>query len=900
MLKGRQREIGTLTGLLDEARAGRGSALIVRGEAGIGKTALLEHAAQTGSAMRLLRATGVEFEMGLPFSGLHQLLAPLSGRLGRLPDRQREALETAFGLRSADAPDRLMVAMATLTLISEIAEERPVLCLVDDVQWLDEASAKALAFAARRIAAEPVAMLLGLRDPVRIPELDSLPSLTVPELSDSDARALLTAALHAPLDEPIRDRIVAEARGNPLALLELTVGIRPGEMAGGFGLPVRGGAMEELFRRRLDDLPDPTRLLLLTASAEPLGDPLLLWDAVRRLGLDVAAAAPAEDAGLLEIDARVRFRHPLVRSAAYRSASPSQRRAVHKALAEATDPALDPDRRAWHRAQAAAGPDEDIAADLAAAADRVRMRGGLAATAAFLERSAHLTTDPSTRLTRLLAAAGVKLDAGAPDDAVALLAHVDEAVLSPMAQAQVETLRGRIAFAVRRGMDASAPLLRAAQRVEPLNARLAREIHLDALFASVLAGHLGGDIDTAVQAARAAVPAPHPPTVVDVLLDGLTLILTGDRPVGAALVRQALAEGDDAMWARRVQMVGALAFEVWDVDSYVSILNRQISRARTLGALTLLPQALSTVAGAHLRLGQLHTAASLLDQATELVAATGTAPSYPHLTLAAWQGDSATEDMVGAAVKDATARGEGLLVAFAHFALAIHRNGHGDYTGALAAAEYASSHLVLVFKGAASRELVEAATRADAPDIAQQAFADLRETTQASTTDFAAGTEHLCAGLITHGAQADHHYQAALEALTASGCLGDLERARLLYGEWLRRQGRRSEARKQLREAHEALTAMGAEGFAQRAARELGATGERARKRAAGDTDRLTAQELAIARQVAAGATSKEIAAELFVSPRTVDAHLRNIFRKLSITSRRQLRGMPLDDLAHA
>jgi len=897
MLHGRQREIHALDELLSGLARGRGGALVVRGEAGIGKTALLDRAVDGALRMRLLRATGVEFEMGLPFSGLHQLLWPLLSRLGDLPVPQRQALEVAFGQREGAAPDRVMIGMATLTLLSESAQQRPVLCVVDDAQWLDPASAYALAFAGRRLDAEPVVMLLALREPVRVRDLEPLPSLHLDGLPDADARALLAAVLHVPLDEKVRDRVVSESRGNPLALLELARAAGLGTLAGGFGVPVHGGgAIEDLYRERIMELPADTRRLLVVAAAEPLGDPVLLWGAARQLGIDVEAAGPAEDADLVEIDVRVRFRHPLVRSAAYRSASVSQRRVAHGALAAVTDPGTDPDRRSWHRALAATGPDEGLAAELVDCAVRVQTRGGLAAAAAFLEHAVALTPGPAERLARLLLAAEAKLVAGAPQDALGLLDSVDEAVLGPLQLAQVETLKGRIAFAVQRGMDAPAPLLRAAKRMEALNPALARAIHLDALVAVILVGSLGGVAPRhAAQAARDAVRPVGAPTGVDLLLDGLALLLTGDRREGVALLQRALSEASDDTWTRRIQLAAAMAWEVWDLDSYIRILNQQIQQARQIGSLISLPEALSTLAAAYLRRGDFRVAASMLEQARALVAVTGTAPSYPHLTLAAWSGDPGTDELVEEAIKDGTARGEGLFVAYAHFALALYRNGRGDYSAALAAAQFADAHIDVIFKGVALRELIEAAARTGDREAAEAAVAQLQELTSAAGTDFARGTQEVCAALVTDSAEAEHHFLAGLEALHRSGCLADHARAQLLYGEWLRREGRRTDARRHLREAHTALAEMGAEGFAQRAARELSATGERPRRRSPATADQLTAQELAIARLVATGATSKEVSAELFVSPRTVDAHLRNIFRKMGITSRRQLRGVRLD-----
>ncbi|MEU9385999.1 LuxR C-terminal-related transcriptional regulator [Streptomyces sp. NPDC048279] len=899
MLQGRGRETKEIADLLGAARTGRGGTLVVRGPAGIGKTALLDWALGAAPDFRLLRATGIEFEMELAFAGLHQLLAPLLDRLPRLPGPQREALETAFGRLDGAVSDRLLVGMAVLTLLSEAAEEQPVLCVVDDAQWLEQATMQALVFAARRIAAERVVLLLGLRDPVQAPELDRLPTLSVGPLPDSEARELLAGAVHAPLDNQVRDRIIGEARGNPLALLELAPAKNPAELAGGFGLLLHGDdTIEDLYRRRLTEVPAETRRLLLAAAAEPLGDPVLLWRAAEQLGIRVTAAAEAEKAGLLEIDARVHFRHPLVRSAVYRLASPEERRTVHRALAEVTDARLDPDRQAWHRAQAAYGPDEDVAAELVRSAGRARARGGVAAAAAFLERSMVLTPDANDRLERLLAAAEAKLEAGIPDKAAELLGTADDTAMNPLLCARAEVLRGRIAFAVQRGADAPSLLLRAAQRLEPLAICLARETHLDALYAAISVGTLGEDAQAFAASARAVAPPPGALRTVDLLLDGLALVLTGERRKAVPMLRQAVSDPTDDVWAVRPHIASLVSLELWDLQPYRAVLKHQIDSARATGAITSLIPALGTLAGASLPTGKCRSAEGLLDESDELAAATGNIPLvYPRLHLAALRGDGAqATKLINTTIDDATARGEGLLVAYGNFTMALLRNGLTDYVGAYDAARLAVDQLQFGFLGLALRELVEAAAYAGRPEEAAAALARLREHTLVAGTDWALGIGSSCSALLADGEAADHYHRNALHHLSDSGCDADLARAGLLYGEWLRREGRRLEARRYLRAAHELLSAMGAAGYASRAAHELRATGERVRSTSPEAQNELTPQELHVAHLVAKGKTSKEIAAELFVSPRTIDAHLRHIFRKLDITSRRQLRGMSLSE----
>src|SRR3954470_15559918 len=459
MLHGRRDECAVLERLLEGARVGHSGVLVLKGEPGVGKTALLEYAVGSASDLRWIRAAGVESEMELAFAALHQLCVPLLDRLDRLPGPQHDALTTAFGLSEGAVPDRFFVGLATLGLLSEAAEERPLVCVVDDAQWLDRASAQALAFVGRRLRAEPVVMLFGAREPSE--EFAGLPKLVVGDLRDRPARDLLASVIPGRLDERVADQIGAEPRGNPRAFLELPRDLSAAQLAGGFGLPGAvslAGRIEESFQRRLQTLPEDTQRLLLVAAAEPLGNPALLRGAATVLGIVGPALEPAERVGLLEVHGRVRFRHPLVRSAIYRAASAEQRRRVHRALAEATNAETDPDRRAWHLAAATAGPDESVAGELERAAGRAQARGGLAAAAAFLERGAALTLEPHRRARRALAAAHAKLRSGAPEAALALLDTVEAGSDDPPARARADLLRAQAAFAMRPGSD-TAPLL---------------------------------------------------------------------------------------------------------------------------------------------------------------------------------------------------------------------------------------------------------------------------------------------------------------------------------------------------------------------------------------------------------------------------------------------------------
>jgi DNA-binding CsgD family transcriptional regulator len=892
-----------LDGLLETVRGGESRVLVVRGEPGVGKSALLEYVVGRTSDFRLARAAGVQSEMELAFAGLQQLCAPMLDLLEHLPGPQRDALSVAFGLSAGDVPDRFLVGLAVLGLLSEAAAERPLVCVVDDAQWLDRASAQALEFVARRLFAESVGLVFGVRQSEDEQPFAGLPELVVEGLGDADARALLGSVIRWPLDDRVRDRIVAETRGNPLALLELPRGLTPAELAGGFGFPVAQALpsrIEHSFQRRLAPLSTETRRLLLVAAAEPLGEPTLMWRAAERLGIGGKAADAAESDGLVEFGTRVIFRHPLVRSAIYRAASAEERQTAHRALADVTDPELDPDRRAWHLAQATSGPDDDVASELERSAQRAQARGGLAAAAAFLERSAALTLEPRRRAERALAAARVATQAGAFDPALRLLATAEAGPLDELQCARADLLRGQIAFGTWRGSDAPALLLQAARRLEPLDVGLARETYLEALSTAVFAGRFmtGGGLRDAADAARAAPAASRPPSAPDLLLDGLALLTTEGHAAAGPTLKRALnafsSEGISREEAVRwLWLACATAIRLWDAESWDRLSTRHVKLARDAGALGVLPIALNQRAGLHMYEGEFAAADSLVQEARAINEATGSRlPSYAWLGVAAFRGRElqASELIEISPKEDLESRGQGVGPALLQWANAVLYNGLGRYEEALAAAESAREDSPeLVFPMWAAVELIEAAARSGMPEHAAAALEHLSDSARAGGNDWGLGIEACARGLLSDGDIAERHYREALERLGRTRVRWALARAQLLYGEWLRRERRRADAREQLRTAYEMFATMGAEAFAARAERELAATGETARKRTVETRDELTAQEGQIARLARDGLSNPEIGAQLFISPRTVQYHLSKVFTKLDITSRGQL-----------
>ncbi|MGW1654479.1 helix-turn-helix transcriptional regulator [Streptomyces atratus] len=900
-LLGRRSESDVLDRLLDGIRSRHGGALVVRGEPGIGKTALIDHAL-AAPGLKVLRAVGAEFESELAFAALHQLCNSTLRWQERLPAPQRGALDAAFGQTGDGAPNRFHVGLAVLNLLSEAAAEQPVLCVIDDAHWLDQASAQALAFVARRLQDEPVALLFAERDASDRHELAGLPELTLRGLADDDARRLLASQLHVPLDGAVRDRIIAEARGNPLALLELP---HTADLAGGFALPAASptsGKVEASYRARLAELPVETRTLLLIAAAEPTGCPILLGAAAEQLGVPDDAVTHAEESGLLAIGGRVRFRHPLVRSTVYRSAALDERRTVHRALAEAVAD-TEPDRKAWHYAQAARKPDEDVAAALERSADRARARGGVAAAAAFLEKAANLTPDPARRAVRAVVAARAKRDSGAADSALSLLSMAEAGPLDDLQRATVATLRARMAFDKNRDDAAVEKLLRAARLMAPLDTFSAREAFLESLAAAVFVGRFTTAdrmLDIA-ETARAMSPTPPKPRPLDRLLDGLTTQVRNGYTEAVPELRQAVdvyrrGEGRDAYDVGQLWVACGPAMDLWDDAAWRELATRQLELVRGAGMLAELPVALSYRALSHVHAGEFADAAALVDEAHAIAAELGT-PAMLHVdvTVAAWRGDEKrTTRLADIATRDADARGEGRLLSATEYARTVLLNGLGRYDAALSACQVAGDLDEISFHSWIPVEFIEAATHAGRPDLAKPVMKLLSERTAASGSEWALGTELRSRALLTKGPAAEKLYREAIERLAHSDGVPHVARARLVYGEWLRREGRRSEARVELQAAYEQLSVLGAAAFAGRAARELAATGARARKRVGDAPTRLTAQEFQIARLVAMGATSKEVGTQLFLSPRTIDAHLRNIFRKLGITSRRQLRDLPL------
>jgi len=903
-LTGRRAERDVLDRLLDEVRGGQSRSLVVRGEPGVGKTALLGYVVERAPDFRVARATGVQSEMELAFAALHQLCAPMLDHLDRLPAPQRDALRVVFGISTGSVPDRFLVALAVLSLLSDLAEAQPLICLVDDEQWLDRASAQAFAFVARRLEAESVGFVFAARKPSD--DVVGLSELVVEGLPDADARALLDSVFSGPLDTSIRNQIVAETRGNPLALLELPRGLTPAQLAGGFGLPDAvplTGRIEETFRQRLTTLPVVTCRLLQLAAADPTGDPVLLWRAAERLGLSPDAMTPAVEADLIDLGARVRFRHPLVRSTVYQSASLHERQDAHRALAEVTDAQTDPDRRAWHRAQATSGFDETVAAELEHSAGRAQARGGLSAAAAFLQRAAMLTPEPARRAQRLLASATEKRNAGALDEALGLLVTVEAVPLNGLQAAEVQRLRGQIAFEQRRAGDAVRLLLNAARRLGPLDAALARETHLEALGAAIWTGNWDGPdgMREAAESALAGPPAAQPPRAVDVLLEALAVRLTEGYAAAAPLLTRACQlfvtpslgpeEAGGRSWLARSNASGIVAPEMWDADTWHAMADRWVRLAREAGALVQSQFATVLLAWTHVVAGDLSTAALLIEEDRLIAEATGNPPvGYIPIILAAWRGqEREASQLIEATVQEASARGLGRIVCFTDYATSVLNIGLGRHHAARDAARRVFERDQIGYGPLVVPELAEAASRTGDAALLSACIEWLSERTRVTPTDWSLGIETRVRALASEGEAVDALHRESIEHLGRTRLRVELARSHLLYGEWLRRERRRVDARGHLRTAHEMLAAMGVDAFADRARRELQATGETVRKRTVETRETLTAQEAQIALLARKGMSNPEIGTRLFISPRTVQYHLRKVFTKLDITSRSQL-----------
>ena len=896
---GRTRERERLDAMLARARDGQSAVLVIRGAPGVGKTALLRYAARQASGLLTSEVEGVQAEMELPFAAIHRLCAPILGGLDDLAAPQKRALRVALGLSVSEAPDRFLVAVAVLNLLSATAEKRPLLCLVDDAQWLDAASVQALGFVARRLLAEPVAMVFSLREPTTTRALDGLPQLLLEGLDEADARALLSSVVPGRLDHLVRDRIIAETGGNPLALVELSQRMSPSERAGGFASPAVGDLpdqLEEGYLRRFGALPEATQRLMLLAAAEPLGDAALLWRAAERLGTDPGALAPATEAGLLDVDDRVRFHHPLVRSAVYRSASFEERRRVHDALAEVSDHEFAADRRAWHRALAAAQPNEAVAADLERSAGRAQGRGGLVAAAAFLERATALTPDPTLCAERALAAAEVSLQAGDLKSEQRLLAMAESGPLDDFARARAALLRGHAAVVSRHGNEAAPLLLDAAKQLESFDVSLARRAYLTAWTAAVTANHLGGrsvllEVCRAVRALPPLVLDPHP---LDLVIEGFALLITDGHAAAMPTLQRAAEEvpqlpaEDVVRWGVQV---GGVGLAMWD-DESVAVFERQARVVREAGALGELPIHLQALALDRAWRGDLADARRLIAEAEGISTSTrNEVPPFALLRILGLQGREAEVcPLIAAVIQEGTARGQGHAVMVAHWAAAVLYNGLGRYEDAAAASrEVVTGNIFPLLTMWTLFELIEASARIGDTKGARDALDELAATTQPARSGFSRGIEARCRALLGDGDAAEASYREAIEQLDRGGIRTELARAYLLYGEWLRREGRLGEGRERLRTAEEMFAQIGMEAFADRAHRELVAAGAKPRKRAVEAPEHLTPQEEQIARLAGDGLTNAQIGAQLFLSSRTIEWHLHKVFGKLGIDSRSAL-----------
>lgn len=911
-LRGRVGECETLRNLLATVRSDGSAVLVLRGEAGVGKTALLDYVADEASGFLSVQVAGVESDMELAFAGLQQLCSPLLGHLDELPSPQRQALDVAFGRGVGDTPDRFLVGLAVLSLMAAAAESRPLLCIVDDAQWLDQVTVQTLAFVARRLLAEPIAMVFAVRDNPEV--LAGLPELELAGISDAEARELLESVMVGGIDPRVRDRIVAETRGIPLAIVQVPRNVSATELSGGFwisGKRSSTAAIEDDFVRRVRSLPERTQRLLLIAAAEPVGDSALFLRAAASLDVDVDALAPAEADGIIEFGTRMRFRHPLMRSAAYRAADLLDRRTVHRALADATDSDADPDRRAWHAALAASGPDDTIAAELEASASRAQSRGGIAAAAAFLERATSLTANPAHRSARALAAAQAKRDAAALAEAYELLSIAELGPLTQLQAAQVARLRAQMDFVRSRAGAPGAPktgeaarlLLSAAKALDGLDGDLAREIHLEALAAAMYAGRLGDKnlLPDVAKAGRAAVDRlTEVRRPLDLLLSGMTDRIIDGPGAGADHMRAGLelwnaheetTDTNDRSWPFPVIQESA-AHELWADSKLKHIATATVRRARDAGALAALPPALAYRAGVHVYMGEFKSATRLLDEIDAITSALGNAPrKYHALNMAAWRGvtDEALS-LIAEAAEEGAAKGEGRLVGLTNLLRAIVFNGAGRYDEALAAAKECCEYEDLGFFGWCLYELIEAATHAGDTEAAASALPHFERRAGITGTDWGLGVVAAARAMVAADTTSDALFADAVERLDRAHVALHGARVRLCYGEWLRRENRRVDARAQLGAAHDTFAKVGSEGFAERARRELAATGGKVRKQPLSSGDELTTQESQIARLAADGLTNQEIGAQMFISTHTVEWHLRKVFVKLGITSRRQLR----------
>ena len=908
MLLDRRAERGNIDRVLAAAREGLSGVLVLRGEPGIGKTALLDYAVQAAADLRIVRLAGIESEMELSFSSLHQVLLPFLGGLDELPAPQGAALGSAFGLRDGGLPDRLLVGLASLSLLAAAASDRPILCVVDDAQWLDQESAAVLAFVARRLLADRIAMIFAVREPSGRPvSLDGLPDVHLRGLPAVEAQELLSSAVGGQVDGLVAARIIAQTAGNPLGLIELGGELSSDELDGQVPLPdplPLGRRLEARFLGQVRRLPADTQLLLLCVAADTTGDAELLWRAADHLGIHADAAAAAEEQDLLAFRAPVRFRHPLIRSALYHGAPVHDRRRVHAALAEATDPVIDGDRRAWHRAAAAAGRDEVVAAELERAAGRAGRRGGYAAAGAFLARAAALTPGTRQRVRRLLAAAQDECIAGNPGKARALLEEAAADLDGPYERGLAKRVEGDICLAADQPAGTAPILLAAADELAGVDRDLAADALMEALTAAGITRRFsapGADARAVARAVRALpVGRGASPTARDLLLDAYAAYLLDGPAAAASLIRQAQAaldqdEASGTVPFSYLRIACWMAGATWDDNRAHAIARRGVEQARRQGAATPLAMLLVLLGESCLFAGEIGAARDAFAERREIKSAAADFCRTGEVVVLAWRGEErAARSLVAVITEDAIRRQHGWRVVWVEYALGVLDLALGHYRDALAGVthDYEENPVLAAL---AWPDQIEAAVRCGETQLASEILDRLAQRSGGSTAGPAVGLLTRSQALLADGRDAERLYLQAIDQL--SRCRGPAHRARacLLYGEWLRRENRISDARRQLQIAWELFTEIGAGAFAERARRELAATGASASRSAAERPSQLTPQEETVARLAAAGATNTEIAAELFISPSTVDYHLRKVFRKFGIASRRQLQRMQLE-----
>jgi DNA-binding CsgD family transcriptional regulator len=898
----RRQERAAIDRVLDSVRKDFSATLVLRGGDGAGKTTLLDYAIDSAPDLRHSIAVGVESEISLEFAALHQLLVPFMSLLTTLPTPQRDAMKIAFGLEAGPPPNLFLVGLAALTLLSRAAEDQPLLCVIDDGHWLDPESAYVLGFVAHRLYADRVGFIAAVDKLSAQRVFDRLPTITVGGLPDAEARELLGSVVDGHLDAQVADRILADTRNNPLALVELGAEYTAEQLAGRASLPEPlplGKRLRDRFLGQARSLPPDAQAFVLLAAADVTGERSRLWRAAAQAGIDPDAAA-ADAAGVLEFSGnRVRFFHPLKRSAVYHGATDSDRRRAHAALSEAADSKADLDQRAWHRAAAATVPDEELATELQHAAERARGRGGYAAAAALLRRSAELTPGDGARAKREVALADAELRAGHAEEARGLVRAALPRLTGAVERGLAKRLNGEIRFAEGNAAEAAVILADASRALAP-DGRLARDTILEALEAATWAGP--AETREIVSAAQAFPPASSPPTVTDLLLEGYCARFTAGyhasvSPLHAAVAALRSDDLDPAVGLRWFALGVHAAGSLWDEQALYELSDRMVRTARALGAVTILPVALALLARSDWLTGRFGDAEARWAEMRMLLAESRRPrmigiDGHSRGLLLAYRGHIAEARAAGMAqIHESTARGQRGRANIGRSIVAVADLFGGDYQAATSAALSVVGDDLAFTAEAALPELIEAATRAGNRQAAATAYETLSQRALAAGTPWALGLRARCQALLDESDHAEDAYLESLSQLARSRATIELARTHLLYGQWLRRAKRRRDARQELRTAHDMFAAMGADYFTKLADTELRATGDRARARKPETTVDLTPQEAHVAGLAAGGASNNEIAAQLFISPNTVNYHLRKVFRKLNVTSRTQLAG---------